>query len=146
MDKSPIASSSISSIPSQSSSSNTSNAPVPSVETNAFTATPLDTSNPSEIASTDSDLRYLGYLGRIRALATAGSRYLAYTSDFGEAFRPVVGRRIVQTTYGISWAYVTLDVAYEVIMIEYIGKNIIYISDAVKIGIQRTSEGDKTRF
>jgi fission process protein 1 len=48
------------------------------------------------------------------AVAVKGaSRYLAYTSDVGEAFRPVVPVRIVRAAYAISWAYVGTDVAIE---------------------------------
>ena len=55
--------------------------------------------------------RYLAYLGRIRNLAAAGSRYLAFTSDVGEAVRPVVPPAIVNASYAISFAYVGFDVA-----------------------------------
>ena len=33
-------------------------------------------------------------------------RYVAYTSDIGEAFRPVVPPWLVTAAYGVSWAYV----------------------------------------
>lgn len=46
--------------------------------------------------------RYLAYLARFRALI----RYFAYTSDVGEAFRPIVNPKIVTTAYAISWTYV----------------------------------------
>lgn len=61
----------------------------------------------------DTKLRYLGYGARIRTALTAASRYLAYTSDVGEAFRPVVHSFVVRAAYGISWAYVLGDVAVE---------------------------------
>ena len=57
----------------------------------------------------DSQLRYTAYtvsLGRI-------FRYLAFTSDFGEALRPVVHARIVTGTYAIAFAYCIADVGYE---------------------------------
>lgn len=54
-----------------------------------------------------SDYRYLGYAGRIARL----SRYLAFTSDVGEAFRPVIPVNLVRATYGISWLYVGYDVS-----------------------------------
>lgn len=38
---------------------------------------------------------------------------MAYTSDVGEAFRPVVPRWIVNAAYGLSFAYVAGDVTYE---------------------------------
>lgn len=46
--------------------------------------------------------RYLAYLARFRAIV----RYLAYTSDVGEAFRPIVNPKIVSAAYAISWSYV----------------------------------------
>ncbi|KAL0485790.1 mitochondrial fission protein [Acrasis kona] len=61
----------------------------------------------------DSKLRYAAYANRIRTALVASSRYLAYTSDFGEAFRPVVHKNFVRAAYGISWVYVAGDVAVE---------------------------------
>ncbi|RSH90344.1 hypothetical protein EHS25_001678 [Saitozyma podzolica] len=58
--------------------------------------------------STDST----AYLRRIRDIARAGSRYTAYTSDVGEAFRPVVPPMVVTAAYGISWAYLIGDVSF----------------------------------
>lgn len=66
-----------------------------------------------EVDSLESDLRYLGYAGRLRTALAATTRYLAYTSDVGEAFRPIVHPAIVTAAYGISWAYLGLDVGYE---------------------------------
>ncbi|KAG1136965.1 hypothetical protein G6F37_011368 [Rhizopus arrhizus] len=66
-----------------------------------------------EVDSLESDLRYLGYAGRLRTALVASTRYLAYTSDVGEAFRPIVHPAIVTAAYGISWAYLGLDVGYE---------------------------------
>lgn len=42
-----------------------------------------------------------------------GSRYLAYSSDVGESFRPIIPPHLVTATYVISWTYVLGDVAYE---------------------------------
>eukprot|EP01112_Ceratiomyxa_fruticulosa_P014979 TRINITY_DN4351_c0_g1_i2.p1 TRINITY_DN4351_c0_g1~~TRINITY_DN4351_c0_g1_i2.p1 ORF type:complete len:234 (-),score=45.17 TRINITY_DN4351_c0_g1_i2:136-753(-) len=61
----------------------------------------------------DTKARYLAYLNRVRTAFTAGSRYLAYTSDVGEAFRPLTKPIVVRTAYGISWAYVIGDVALD---------------------------------
>jgi len=61
----------------------------------------------------DTKVRYLGYGARIRTALVAAQRYLAYTSDFGEAFRPVVHSYVVKAAYGISWAYVIGDVGVE---------------------------------
>jgi fission process protein 1 len=43
----------------------------------------------------------------------SAQRYVAYTSDIGESFRPVAHPRLVRTAYGISWAYLIGDVAHE---------------------------------
>ncbi|TFK74402.1 hypothetical protein BDN72DRAFT_955744 [Pluteus cervinus] len=63
--------------------------------------------------STDSGVRYMAYAARLRTAVRAGSRYIAYTSDIGEAFRPVVPPWVVTASYGISWLYLTGDVSYE---------------------------------
>ncbi|GMK55765.1 hypothetical protein CspeluHIS016_0208210 [Cutaneotrichosporon spelunceum] len=62
--------------------------------------------------STDSNVRYAAYLRRIGNVVRAGSRYTAYTSDVGEAFRPVVPNWVVKAAYGISWAYLIGDVGF----------------------------------
>lgn len=66
-----------------------------------------------DIDSTETNARYLGYLARFRPVLIASSRYLAYTSDVGESFRPVVAPKTVTAAYGISWAYLIGDVVYE---------------------------------
>ncbi|GAA6062929.1 hypothetical protein JCM10212_007160 [Sporobolomyces blumeae] len=66
-----------------------------------------------KIDTVDTEARYLGYLGRIRPVLIASSRYLAYTSDVGESFRPVVNPKVVTAAYGVSWLYLGGDVAYE---------------------------------
>ncbi|TFK56147.1 hypothetical protein OE88DRAFT_1652771 [Heliocybe sulcata] len=65
------------------------------------------------VDSTDSNVRYLAYGARLRTALLAGQRYIAYTSDIGEAFRPVVPPRLVTAAYGISWLYLAGDVSYE---------------------------------
>ncbi|KAJ7286940.1 mitochondrial 18 KDa protein-domain-containing protein [Mycena rebaudengoi] len=40
------------------------------------------------------------------------SRYVAYTSDVDEAFRPVVPPWAVSAAYGVSWLHLGGDVAY----------------------------------
>ncbi|KAK9430999.1 mitochondrial 18 KDa protein-domain-containing protein [Lipomyces doorenjongii] len=62
--------------------------------------------------STESNLRYAAYANRLR-IVLAAQRYVAYTSDIGESFRPVVNPVVVSAAYGISWSYVLGDVAYE---------------------------------
>jgi len=63
--------------------------------------------------STNSELRYMGYGARIRTAMRAAQRYIAYTSDIGEAFRPVVKPWIVSAAYGVSWLYLAGDVGFE---------------------------------
>ncbi|KAL5527131.1 hypothetical protein ACEPAG_5922 [Sanghuangporus baumii] len=67
----------------------------------------------SNADTTNSDARYLGYGARLRTAVRAAHRYLAYSSDVGEAFRPVVPRWVVRSMYGVSWAYVAGDVSFE---------------------------------
>ncbi len=65
-----------------------------------------------EIDSIHEDLsasRYIAYVG----IAARAARYLAFTSDVGEAFRPVISRTAVRATYGISWLYCIGDVVHE---------------------------------
>lgn len=40
-------------------------------------------------------------------------RYVAYTSDIGESFRPVAHPNWVRAAYGISWLYILGDVSHE---------------------------------
>ncbi|KAF2485168.1 mitochondrial 18 KDa protein-domain-containing protein [Neohortaea acidophila] len=63
--------------------------------------------------STDSGLRYAAYANRIRTIMLSAHRYVAYTSDIGESFRPVAHPWLVRSAYGISWAYILGDVSYE---------------------------------
>ncbi|KAI0356546.1 hypothetical protein OH77DRAFT_1400773 [Trametes cingulata] len=73
----------------------------------------LDSLADKNVDSTDSDLRYMAYGARLRTALRAGHRYIAYTSDVGEAFRPVVHPAVVTAAYGISWLYLVGDVGYE---------------------------------
>eukprot|EP01118_Nematostelium_gracile_P018447 TRINITY_DN818_c0_g1_i1.p2 TRINITY_DN818_c0_g1~~TRINITY_DN818_c0_g1_i1.p2 ORF type:complete len:256 (-),score=82.86 TRINITY_DN818_c0_g1_i1:884-1651(-) len=63
--------------------------------------------------SVESNFRYFGYLARYRTLIQASTRYLGYTSDVGEAFRPIVHPVVVRSAYAISWLYLLADVSYE---------------------------------
>ncbi|KAB5595566.1 Abhydrolase domain-containing protein [Ceratobasidium theobromae] len=65
------------------------------------------------VDSVDTNARYAAYAARLRTALRASTRYVAYTSDIGEAFRPVVHPAIVTAAYGVSWAYLAGDVAYE---------------------------------
>mmetsp|Transcript_12401 Transcript_12401/g.34823 ORF Transcript_12401/g.34823 Transcript_12401/m.34823 type:complete len:187 (-) Transcript_12401:227-787(-) len=83
-------------------------------------------SSPSEIQSEGKDsahehhlgyARYAAYLARIKAVvavkAAGAARYLAFTSDVGEAVRPVVPSSVVNASYGIAGLYMVGDVAYQ---------------------------------
>lgn len=63
--------------------------------------------------STDSNLRYAAYATRIRTILLSAHRYVAYTSDIGESFRPVAHPNLVRAAYGISWLYILGDVTHE---------------------------------
>jgi fission process protein 1 len=63
--------------------------------------------------STESNVRYAAYANRLRTILMASHRYVAYTSDIGESFRPAVHPWWVKACYGISWTYVLGDVSYE---------------------------------
>ncbi|KAJ9114641.1 hypothetical protein QFC22_005517 [Naganishia vaughanmartiniae] len=58
-------------------------------------------------------IRAVAYANRLRTAIRAASRYTAYTSDIGEAFRPVVAPWVVKGAYGVSWMYLIGDVSYE---------------------------------
>ena len=62
----------------------------------------------------DGPARFLGLLGRVGVVlartAKAGSRYIAYSSDVGEAFRPLVTPNFVRASYGVAIAYIATDV------------------------------------
>ncbi|CEI68917.1 hypothetical protein FVEN_g11949 [Fusarium venenatum] len=63
--------------------------------------------------STDSNIRYAAYATRIRTILLSAHRYVAYTSDIGESFRPVAHPNLVRGAYGVSWLYLIGDVSYE---------------------------------
>lgn len=63
--------------------------------------------------STESNVRYAAYATRIRTIMLSAHRYVAYTSDIGESFRPVAHQNLVRAAYGISWAYILGDVSHE---------------------------------
>lgn len=74
----------------------------------------MDSSEPpSSVDSTDSSVRYAAYANRIRTILLSAHRYVAYTSDIGESFRPVAHPWLVRGAYGISWAYLIGDVSHE---------------------------------
>ncbi len=63
--------------------------------------------------STDTNYRYAAYAARARTILLSAHRYVAYTSDIGESFRPIAHPWLVKGAYGISWAYLIGDVTYE---------------------------------
>ncbi|EFX06131.1 hypothetical protein CMQ_4200 [Grosmannia clavigera kw1407] len=63
--------------------------------------------------STDSNVRYAAYAARLRTILLSAHRYVAYTSDVGESFRPVAHPGLVRGAYAVSWAYILGDVGYE---------------------------------
>ncbi|MCJ1308246.1 hypothetical protein MMC25_001899 [Agyrium rufum] len=61
----------------------------------------------------ESNLRYAAYATRLRTILLSAHRYVAYTSDIGESFRPVAHPYLIRSAYGISWAYLIGDVGHE---------------------------------
>ncbi|EMG48548.1 hypothetical protein SBY92_003870 [Candida maltosa Xu316] len=60
----------------------------------------------------ESGLRYAAYANRLRTILLASHRYVAYTSDIGESFRPVAHPYLVKAGYAVSWLYIIGDVSY----------------------------------
>ncbi|ODV80076.1 uncharacterized protein CANTADRAFT_5748 [Suhomyces tanzawaensis NRRL Y-17324] len=73
---------------------------------------PLDDVSSDDKLTEDSSLRYTAYANRIRTILRASHRYVAYTSDIGESFRPVAHPFLVKAGYGVSWMYILGDVSY----------------------------------
>jgi mitochondrial fission process protein 1 len=63
--------------------------------------------------TTDTSIRYAAYASRIRTIMLSAHRYVAYTSDIGESFRPIAHPYLIKGAYGVSWLYLTGDVAHE---------------------------------
>lgn len=83
------------------------------VETDTDLPLPPDPANDEDFPdSTDSNIRYAAYASRLRTIAMTAHRYVAYTSDIGESFRPIFPASIVKVGYGISWLYILGDVSY----------------------------------
>jgi mitochondrial fission process protein 1 len=61
------------------------------------------------ISLQESQFRYTAYTVGLSRIF----RYLAFTSDFGEALRPVVHRTIVTGSYAVAFAYCIADVGWE---------------------------------
>ena len=63
--------------------------------------------------TTETSVRYAAYANRLRTIMLSAQRYVAYTSDIGESFRPVAHPILVRSAYTISWAYILGDVSHE---------------------------------
>ncbi|CBX90650.1 hypothetical protein LEMA_P056840.1 [Plenodomus lingam JN3] len=63
--------------------------------------------------TTDTSIRYAAYASRIRTIMLSAHRYVAYTSDIGESFRPVAHPYLVKGAYAVSWLYLAGDVSHE---------------------------------
>ena len=63
--------------------------------------------------TTETSVRYAAYANRLRTIMLSAHRYVAYTSDIGESFRPIAHPILVRSAYGISWAYILGDVSHE---------------------------------
>ena len=63
--------------------------------------------------STDSSVRYAAYANRVRTIMMSAQRYVAYTSDIGESFRPIAHPYLIRGAYAVSWAYLIGDTAHE---------------------------------
>ena len=65
----------------------------------------------------DPEARYAAYTSRVAAVikikALSLKRYLAFTSDVGEAGRPVLPNWAVRATYGLTGAYIFGDITSE---------------------------------
>ncbi|PYH87505.1 hypothetical protein BO71DRAFT_340875 [Aspergillus ellipticus CBS 707.79] len=72
-----------------------------------------DIYSPYSVDSTETPYRYAGYANRLRTILLSAHRYVAYTSDIGESFRPVAHPWLVRSAYAVSWTYLIGDVAHE---------------------------------
>ncbi|KAI9352148.1 mitochondrial 18 KDa protein-domain-containing protein [Obelidium mucronatum] len=95
-----------------------------------------DHSSLDDIDTVDTPARYLGLLGRVRNVVMAQSRLMAYTSEVGEAFRPIASPMFVTGAYAVSWAYVLGDVGFETYkMKEHGAKDVDLARTALERGI-----------
>jgi len=60
----------------------------------------------------DDQFRYLAYANRILRVIAPVKRYLAFTSDVGEAFRPVASTAVVNASYVLTGGYILGDISY----------------------------------
>ncbi|KAI8091164.1 mitochondrial 18 KDa protein-domain-containing protein [Gilbertella persicaria] len=103
---------------------------------NPHEETLLEKAKEGKIDSLEGKARYLAYGARIRTALLASTRYLAYTSEVGEAFRPIAHPALVTAAYGVSWLYLGLDVSYEGYKAAHAGQDkVIVATTVVKRGV-----------
>ncbi|KAG7662650.1 uncharacterized protein J8A68_003858 [[Candida] subhashii] len=83
-----------------------------SSNTNTSTMATKEIPLSEELTEQEAGLRYAAYANRFRTLLQASHRYVAYTSDIGESFRPVAHPYLVKFGYSVSWLYILGDVSY----------------------------------
>lgn len=79
--------------------------------------------------STETSVRYAAYANRVRTIMLSAHRYVAYTSDIGESFRPIAHPYIVKGAYAVSWAYLIGDVSHEGYKAYMRNKRLLHPSD-----------------
>lgn len=80
----------------------------------------------AELSELPEETVYARYIGRILGkphILMQKSRPLAYASEVGESFRPIVPRWIVNSAYGISIGYVIVDTMIHTYNVNQILKN-----------------------
>ncbi|KAH6857362.1 hypothetical protein J4E91_006207 [Alternaria rosae] len=97
--------------------------------------------------TTDTSLRYAAYASRIRTIMLSAHRYVAYTSDIGESFRPIAHPYLVKSAYGISWLYLAGDVSHEGYKAYVRNQRILhpekYMDDAAEKTLENVTSKDK---
>jgi len=61
----------------------------------------------------ESELRYLAYASRAVNIFKTKMRIMAYSSDIGESSRPVAPNAFVKAMYGLTFAYIGVDVGID---------------------------------
>lgn len=95
-------------------------------------------------ATTDSNLRYAAYASRLRTILLSAHRYVAYTSDIGESFRPIAHPWLIRGAYGVSWAYLIGDVGHEGYKAYVRSQRILHPVVPEVASTERSSETKKT--
>jgi fission process protein 1 len=70
-------------------------------------------------------------------------RYVAYTSDIGESFRPIAHPYLVKGAYGVSWLYLAGDVSHEGYKAYCRNQRILHPENYMDEGAGGASEQDK---